>query len=216
MITIVLRNHVITYSPPGHSSPSFLIIHSHLSATTSRMTQDQMCGGEAKGIGWRDLGALHSAALTGMSSLPSRTQIYYIYGDSVTNVYSNETIFTTPLLPGERTSSSGANLKALLLCDLGRGNDDKDDSETWDEYGRPAYNTSRFAAARAGLGDVDLVFHGGDISYARGFEAVWDFWLNMISPLASRVLYLTTIGKSSLPTPTILFFLITYISLYQH
>ena len=40
-----------------------------------------------------------------------------------------------------------------------------------------------------------MVFHGGDISYARGYEAVWDFWLNMISPLASRVLYMTTIGN---------------------
>lgn len=118
------------------------------------MTQDQMCGGNAHTDGWRDLGAIHSAAMTGMSSLPSRSQIYYIYGDSSTNTFSAEHVFTTPLLPGEATDGTGANLKALLFCDLGRGS--TDDSETWDEYGRPAYNTSRFAAARANLGKNSL------------------------------------------------------------
>jgi hypothetical protein len=36
---------------------------------------------------------------------------------------------------------------------------------------------------------------GGDISYAMGYMAVWDFFLNMISPISSKVLYLTTVGN---------------------
>ena len=44
-------------------------------------------------------------------------------------------------------------------------------------------------------GQVDAVYHGGDISYASGYVAVWDHFLNMISPIASGVLYLTTVGK---------------------
>ena len=36
---------------------------------------------------------------------------------------------------------------------------------------------------------------GGDISYATGYMAVWDFFLNMIAPIAGRVLYLTTVGN---------------------
>jgi hypothetical protein len=36
---------------------------------------------------------------------------------------------------------------------------------------------------------------GGDISYATGYMAVWDFFLNMISPIAGRTLYLTTVGN---------------------
>ena len=35
----------------------------------------------------------------------------------------------------------------------------------------------------------------GDLSYASGFLAVWDFFLNMLAPVASKVLLLTTIGN---------------------
>ena len=39
------------------------------------------------------------------------------------------------------------------------------------------------------------MFSGGDISYATGYMAVWDFFLNMISPISGSVLYLTTVGN---------------------
>ena len=45
------------------------------------------------------------------------------------------------------------------------------------------------AGALIRTGAVDVVLHGGDISYAVGYEAVWDFFLNMLAPVASRVLY---------------------------
>ena len=45
------------------------------------------------------------------------------------------------------------------------------------------------------VGKIDAVFHGGDISYATGYEAVWDFFLDQISPIASGALYLTTVGN---------------------
>jgi hypothetical protein len=50
-------------------------------------------------------------------------------------------------------------------------------------------------AAEVQDGGIDLIYHGGDISYARGYMAVWDFFLNMIAPMASRVPYLTIVGK---------------------
>lgn len=43
--------------------------------------------------------------------------------------------------------------------------------------------------------NVNSVFHIGDISYATGFLAEWDFFINMISPVASRVSYMTAIGN---------------------
>ena len=42
---------------------------------------------------------------------------------------------------------------------------------------------------------VDAVFHGGDISYSVGYLAKWDFFLNMITPFASRVMLFITIGN---------------------
>nr|QEZ88176.1 purple acid phosphatase 27 [Populus tomentosa] len=44
-------------------------------------------------------------------------------------------------------------------------------------------------------GNIDSIFHIGDISYATGFLVEWDFFLHLISPLASRVSYMTAIGN---------------------
>jgi hypothetical protein len=41
---------------------------------------------------------------------------------------------------------------------------------------------------------VDSIFHIGDISYATGFLVEWDFFLQQISLVASRVSYMTAIG----------------------
>lgn len=172
-------------------------------ANTSRLERDSMCGGKATGVGWRDTGAIHTALLTGMKSLSAGSLLYYRFGDCVDNVWSPEYTFTVPPQPG--TQPPDRPTTAILFCDLGRGS--MDDSETWNEYGRPAYNTSRFAAARAQAGEVDVVFHGGDISYATGYMAVWDYFMDMISPLASRVLYLTTVGnhESDWPNTTTIY-----------
>ncbi|MCL7022561.1 hypothetical protein MKW94_006324, partial [Papaver nudicaule] len=44
-------------------------------------------------------------------------------------------------------------------------------------------------------GEVDSVFHIGDISYATGFLVEWDYFLSMIQPVASHVTYMTAIGN---------------------
>lgn len=44
-------------------------------------------------------------------------------------------------------------------------------------------------------GEVDSVFHIGDISYATGFLVEWDFFLSFITPVASHVSYMTAIGN---------------------
>jgi acid phosphatase type 7 len=44
-------------------------------------------------------------------------------------------------------------------------------------------------------GKVDAIYHGGDISYATGYIAVWDFFMDMISPMASGTVYLSTVGN---------------------
>ncbi|KAB1227529.1 putative inactive purple acid phosphatase 27 [Morella rubra] len=44
-------------------------------------------------------------------------------------------------------------------------------------------------------GKVDSIFHIGDLSYATGFLVEWDFFLQLISPVASKVPYMTAIGN---------------------
>jgi hypothetical protein len=43
--------------------------------------------------------------------------------------------------------------------------------------------------------NVDSIFHIGDISYATGFLVEWDFFLELINPVASQVTYMTAIGN---------------------
>lgn len=164
-----------------------------VAASTKFIEHDDVCSGfgsRAYGIGWREQGAIHTAVLEGTSALPAGSVIYYQFGDPDQGGMSKEYAFTVPPQPGvvmDRPTT------AILFCDLGRGS--LDDTETWNAYGRPAINTTMSAAALVQQGEVDVVFHGGDVSYACGYEAVWDFFLNMLSPLASRVLYLTTTGN---------------------
>jgi hypothetical protein len=44
-------------------------------------------------------------------------------------------------------------------------------------------------------GNFDSIFHIGDLSYATGFLVEWDFFLQLINPVASQVSYMTAIGN---------------------
>lgn len=58
----------------------------------------------------------------------------------------------------------------MIFDDLGRGSTDM--SYTWNEYGRPSVYTSYSAGARIANGEIDAVFHGGDLSYATGYSGM--------------------------------------------
>ena len=59
------------------------------------------------------------------------------------------------------------------------------------------------------LGNVDSIFHIGDISYATGFLVEWDYFLHLITPVASRVSYMTAIGNHER-------YLIKFLCVYNH
>jgi hypothetical protein len=161
-----------------------------VSAVTSIIPHSAMCGSPANSTGWRDLGLIHSAPFSGMKALAAKT-LFYSFGDATTNDFSPEYQFFVPPLPG--TQPPGRPTRAILYDDLGRGSDDM--TYTWNEYGRPAYQTILSVGAAVAAGEVDVIYHGGDISYAIGFVAVWDFFLDMLAPVARSALYLTTVGN---------------------
>lgn len=43
--------------------------------------------------------------------------------------------------------------------------------------------------------DYDVVIHNGDVSYATGFLVEWDSFLELVTPVASKVSYMTSIGN---------------------
>jgi hypothetical protein len=165
-------------------------------ATTEQILESEMRGYPASSIGWRDLGLIHTANFTGVAAL-SNTKIYYIFGDEASNTWSKEYVFHCPPLAG--TQPPTRPTRVILYDDFGRGT--TDDTFTWYEYGRPAINTTMAVAAEIENGMVDAIYHGGDISYATGYIAVWDFFLDMLSPMAGSVVYLTTVGNHESDCP---------------
>ncbi|XP_008231438.1 PREDICTED: probable inactive purple acid phosphatase 27 [Prunus mume] len=136
----------------------------------------------AKDFGWHDPGFIHTAVMTGLKPL---SNFSYRYGsDSVG--WSNEIQFRTP-------PAGGADeLKFLAFGDMGKAPRDG----STEHYIQPgSLSVIQAMADEINSGQVDSIFHIGDISYATGFLVEWDFFLHQISPVASRVSYMTAIGN---------------------
>lgn len=159
-------------------------------ATSFTITQDELCGGVASTTGYRETGLQHVAHLQGMKALANQ-KVYYSFGDKSTEDYSSEYVLQVPPIAGTQPPSRPTT--AILYDDLGRGSLDM--TYTWNEYGRPAIYTIMAVGAEVEKGGIDVIYHGGDISYATGYLAVWDFFFDMLSPVSSSVLYLSTVGN---------------------
>lgn len=164
-------------------------------AESFRISSSEMCGAPANSTGWHDLGLQHKANITGLKSLSISSQnLYYIFGDEETNNWSKEFIFLAPPLPGLNHPNRSMNI--VLMADLGIGStSDSASTMVWDQEGTPAVNTTMSVSHLVQQGLIDVLFHGGDISYANGHVASWEFYLDMISPFAGGTLYLTTVGN---------------------
>ncbi|KAJ7525703.1 hypothetical protein O6H91_17G062200 [Diphasiastrum complanatum] len=139
--------------------------------------------GPAASFGWHDPGFIHSALLTGL--LPSSTYTYKYGSDLVGwSIYTN---FATPPAPAR-----SATVRFIAYGDMGKAERDG----SIEDYIQPgSLQVIDAVTAEVLAGNVDAVFHIGDISYATGFIAEWEFFLEMIHPDASEVPYLTAIGN---------------------
>lgn len=172
-------------------------------ASINSITKSDVCGSPANTIGWFDLGEIYTSIInTSYYESVQNTQsvlkhIYYIVGDELTNNWSQIKKFNLPLTPGNKQRPT----RAILYDDLGRGSND--DAFTWNEYGKPAIQLAESVGhliSNTNL-DIDIIYHGGDISYATGYLAVWDFFLNMMEPITSSISYLTTVGNHESDQP---------------
>uniref|UniRef100_A0A7N0ZZK2 Purple acid phosphatase n=1 Tax=Kalanchoe fedtschenkoi TaxID=63787 RepID=A0A7N0ZZK2_KALFE len=120
--------------------------------------------------------------MTGLE--PSTTYTYRYGSDSVG--WSDETQFRTPPAKG------ADDLKFIAFGDMGKTPLDP----SVEHYIQPgALSVTRAMSDEVASGNVDSIFHIGDISYATGFLVEWDYFLNLITPLASKVSYMTAIGN---------------------
>ncbi|KAI5389863.1 hypothetical protein KIW84_075244 [Lathyrus oleraceus] len=157
-----------------------------VSSAVTTFSQDDMCSSlvpsPAKDFGWHDPGYIHSAIMTGLS--PSTTYSYKYGSNSVG--WSEQIKFSTP------PSGGSDELKFIAFGDMGKTPLDA----SKEHYIQPgALSVIKAIANEVDSNNVNSVFHIGDISYATGFLAEWDFFMHLISPVASRVSYMTAIGN---------------------
>ena len=163
----------------------------------------------ATGIGFVNLGTQHTAVMTGL--LAGVKYVYTLGSNETGDGSSSETFsgqFTQP------PSASDETFAFLVTADMGAADAD---GSNWDDSGlvasrtelsmrgwdnRPSTNTTAqmlrctFAAAGCGASPpAQMVFVNGDISYARGFGAIWQAYVNQMQPLACRVPIMTTPGN---------------------
>ncbi|KAF5822290.1 putative phosphodiesterase I [Helianthus annuus] len=156
---------------------------------TSRVTtfsKENMCTSKlpspAKDFGWHDPGYIHSAVMIGLK--PS-TGFSYRYGSNSVG-WSARINFKTP------PSGGSDELKFLAFGDMGKAPRDA----SLEHYIQPgSLRVVQAMADEVSSGNADSIFHIGDISYATGFLVEWDFFLHLISPLASKLSYMTAIGN---------------------
>ncbi|KAE8038330.1 hypothetical protein FH972_010853 [Carpinus fangiana] len=158
-----------------------------LTSQVTTFTQDNMCNSSnfqspAKDFGWHDPGYIHSAAMTGLE--PS-SNFSYRYGSDSAG-WSEQIQFRTPPAGGSD------ELRFIAYGDMGKAPRDAS-AEHFIQPG--SLSVIDGIADEVDSNKVDSIFHIGDISYVTGFLVEWDFFLQQISPVASRVSYMTTIGN---------------------
>ncbi|XP_015775723.1 PREDICTED: probable inactive purple acid phosphatase 2 [Acropora digitifera] len=134
--------------------------------------KSHMCGPPASTNGFTDPGYIHDVLLTDLS--PS-SQYFYSYGSSKM-MSSIRTFHTQPLTNPDETFSF------VVYGDMGLSVDPG------------AHDTAKYIIEEAKKGK-SLVFHVGDISYARGYGYIWDQWHELIEPYATLIPYMVGIGN---------------------
>ncbi|CAK8575676.1 unnamed protein product [Lathyrus sativus] len=162
-----------------------------VTSAVTTFSQNDMCSSAlpspAKDFGWHDPGYIHSAIMKGLNPSTTYSYRYGRYEASNNSVdWSEQIKFSTP------PSGGSDELKFVAFGDMGKT--PLDASE--EHYIQPgALSVIKAIANEVDSNNVNSVFHIGDISYATGFLAEWDFFMNLISPVASRVSYMTAIGN---------------------
>ncbi len=180
--------------PHRHSSSSIGITRSVPATTNPAFTQAMMCGSPASTTGYRDPGLLHVAHLTDL--VPGQKYTYYC-GNNATGTKTPE--FTFRAAPSAGTEPEGG-VNFAIFGDMGTGEEDNTLAFGVGGFGHlewnvqmPAINTT--SLIESFLGDLDLVFHNGDLSYAVGYLSDWDRFFDMIEPVAASVPWMVSMGN---------------------
>ena len=114
---------------------------------------------------------VHHAVLTGIDRSTDRF-IGYELIDALGGFYCPRAGVVPPPASAAQLHRGG-EVKPFTVAMFATWAGHHDDAVTWHEYGSPAFNTSRFISLDAAAGSIST-FLFGDVSYAVGYQSVWD------------------------------------------
>lgn len=113
-------------------------------------------------------GAIHYAVITGLQ--PGKQYFYQVGSDNAT--WSDIFTFST---------NRDYPLNILVTGDMG------DVAES--------HQVVQSMLKMNQANSYNFLIHSGDLSYANGYQPIWDSWANMVQPLAVQVPYMASVGN---------------------
>jgi len=185
-------------------------------ATTTTYTRAMMCPDAldvmrsgvplrsiAAGRGYFDPGQLHSAVLSGLAASVPNGRVFYQVGSATTGWSATFSFLLPPRVGAPTVFAMTADMGQAMPDGAAIVNYNSPSPVTGGEqYVNTSYfnmwpslNTSRGLAYEVSTWNVSLVLHNGDISYAMGYLALWDEFIDQIQPYAANAFYMTVPGN---------------------
>jgi hypothetical protein len=167
-------------------------------ANTSTYTAADMCNAPAITIGYRDIGIINTAIMTGLQ--PGVQYMYRVGDDSeMTDIYDVSAVVQADY--AAVTNNYPSSLRLVVYGDMGQAH--------LDGAGQvlqfpPAPNTTRRVAEQIDAGWPDAIIHVGDIAYSCGYSSLWDVFFSMMDAygVSSRVPYHIILGNHESDDPS--------------
>ncbi|XP_071731767.1 nucleotide pyrophosphatase/phosphodiesterase-like [Rutidosis leptorrhynchoides] len=166
--------------------------HNLSPAGTLTFSRSSMCGAPASTVGWRDPGYIHTSFL---KDLWPNTIYDYRMGHRLVNgsiVWSKTHSFKSSPYPGQDSLQ-----RVVIFGDMGKA--ERDGSNEYDNY-QPGSLTTVDQLIHE-LDKFDIVFHIGNLAYAKGYISQWDQFTAQIQPIASTKPYMVASGNNERDFP---------------
>ncbi|XP_064405797.1 uncharacterized protein LOC135350876 [Halichondria panicea] len=169
----------------GTTSKQYTVMKNAVSSTYKAT---DMCASPARDYGWLDPGMIHKVTL---EKLEPQTKYFYIFGDAAYG-WSEEYSFTS-------APETGPNVitRVLAFGDMGHG--EKDDTRQVRKLEQPSLDTTRNLISE--MGAHDLIIDVGDISYADGYEPIWDEYFDQVKTLLAGLPCMVNPGNHESDSP---------------
>ncbi|CAK0904996.1 unnamed protein product, partial [Prorocentrum cordatum] len=157
-------------------------------STNLKYGSEDLCGAPASREGYLDPGFQHAAALAWPSNAEPGTKIFYRFGSVAEGSWSIERSFQVPPRVGPNVSTT-----VLVVADVGTCEPDSFQSHWSNPLGGPTGSEVLANVTYARIREApqsQAVLHIGDISYATGYAAKWEFFMDHIEELATRTPYM--------------------------